>query len=68
MNGYTNLELNDLTRDQQMIVDAVINEGKLRRNDEIMSYLNRQLTEAYGENNLAKIEIIEDLIKEIPYL
>lgn len=68
MTKYTTIELNDLTKAQQEIVNVVIHEGEMRQTEKIVELLERKVTEAYADNNREQIDFLENLIIEIEHL
>lgn len=65
MTKYVSLELKGLEKDQEQILNAVINEGKMRRNEEVLEKIERKITEAYANNNRELIEFLEELIRDL---
>ncbi len=65
MNGYVSVDLTDLKQEQKAIINAVINEGKMRRNDEVLEKIERKITEAYAQNNRDLVEFLEELIRDL---
>ncbi len=65
MNGYVSVDLTDLKKEQTAILNAVINEGRMRRNDEVLEKIERKITEAYGQNNRDLVEFLEELIRDL---
>lgn len=65
MTKYTTIELTDLDKGQKAIVDAVINEGRMREKEEILAKIERKITEMYSENNREMVEFLEQLIRDL---
>jgi hypothetical protein len=65
MTKYVNLELKGLEKDQEMIINAVINEGKMRRNDEVLEKIERKITEAYAKDDRDLVQFLEELIRDL---
>lgn len=65
MTKYTTIELTDLDKGQKAIVDAVINEGRMREKEEILEKIERKITEMYSENNREMVEFLEQLIRDL---
>ncbi len=65
MTKYVSLELKGLEKDQEMIINAVINEGKMRRNDEVLEKIERKITEAYAQDNRDLVQFLEELIRDL---
>jgi hypothetical protein len=65
MNGYVSVDLTDLKKEQTAILNAVINEGRMRRNDEVLEKIERKITEAYAQNNRDLVEFLEELIRDL---
>lgn len=64
-NEFTTIALDSLTEFQQEIVDAVINEGRMREKEEVLAKIERKITEAYAANNLELVEFLEELIRDL---
>lgn len=65
MTKYTTIELTDLDKGQKAIVDAVINEGRMREKEEILEKIERKITEMYAQNNREMVEFLEQLIRDL---
>lgn len=65
MTKYTTIELTDLNNGQKAIVDAVINEGRMREKEEILEKIERKITEMYAQDNREMIEFLEQLIRDL---
>jgi hypothetical protein len=65
MNGYVSVDLTDLKQEQKAIINAVINEGRMRRNDEVLEKIERKITEAYAQDNRDLVEFLEELIRDL---
>lgn len=65
MTDYISLELKGLEKDQERILNAVINEGRMRRNEEVLEKIERKITEAYAEGNRELIDFLEELIVDL---
>ena len=65
MTQYVNLELKGLEKDQEMIVNAVINEGRMRQKEEVLAKIERKITEAYSNNNRELANFLEELIRDL---
>ena len=65
MTDYVEIDLKDLNKTQKEIVNAVINEGRMRRNEEVLEKIERKITEAYAEGNRELIDFLEDLIVDL---
>ena len=65
MEKYTTIELTDLDKGQKAIVDAVINEGRMREKEEILEKIERKITEMYAQDNRDMIEFLEQLIRDL---
>lgn len=65
MTDYISLELKGLEKDQERILNAVINEGRMRRNEEVLEKIERKITEAYSEGNRELIDFLEELIVDL---
>lgn len=65
MTKYTTIELKDLDKGQKAIVDAVINEGRMREKEEILAKIERKITEMYAQDNREMIEFLEQLIRDL---
>lgn len=64
-NEFTTIALDSLTEFQQEIVDAVINEGRMRQKEEILEKIERKITEAYAQNNRELVDFLEELIRDL---
>lgn len=62
MTNYTQMDLNGLDELQESILNAVINEGKLRMKEEILAKIERKIVENYQDTEMVKF--LEELIKE----
>ena len=65
MTKYTTIELTDLDKSQKAIVNAVINEGRMREKEEILEKIERKITEMYAQDNREMIEFLEQLIRDL---
>ena len=65
MTKYTTIELTDLDKGQKAIVDAVINEGRMREKEEILEKIERKITEMYSQDNREMIEFLEQLTRDL---
>lgn len=65
MTQYVNLELKGLQKDQEMIVNAVINEGRMRQKEEILAKIDRKITEAYSNNDREMVNFLQELIRDL---
>lgn len=65
MTKYTTIELTDLDKGQKAIVDAVINEGRMREKEEILEKIERKITEMYSQDNREMVEFLEQLIRDL---
>ena len=65
MTKYTTIELTDLDNGQKAIVEAVINEGRMREKEEILEKIERKITEMYANNNFEMVEFLEQLIRDL---
>lgn len=63
MSKYHKIELDDLTEIQESILSAVINEGRMRMQEEILSKLERKIVENY--QNKEMVAFLEELIREL---
>lgn len=64
-NEFTTIALDSLTEFQQEIVDAVINEGRMRQKEEILEKIERKITEAYAQSNRELVDFLEELIRDL---
>jgi len=62
---YTTIELTDLDKGQKAIVEAVINEGRMREKEEVLAKIERKITEMYAQNNREMVEFLEELIRDL---
>jgi hypothetical protein len=65
MTQYVSLELKGLEKDQEMIVNAVINEGRMRQKEEILAKIERKITEAYSNNDTEMVKFLSELIRDL---
>ena len=65
MTKYVGLQLDGLTKIQEDLVNAVINEGQMRAKEEILEKIERKITEMYAQNNLEMVEFLEQLIRDL---
>ena len=65
MTDYVEIDLKDMNKAELEVVNAVINEGRMRRNEEVLEKIERRITEAYAENNRELIDFLEDLIVDL---
>lgn len=65
MTKYTTIELTDLDKGQKAIVEAVINEGRMREKEEVLAKIERKITEMYAQNNREMVEFLEELIRDL---
>ena len=63
MTKYTTIELTDLDKGQKAIVEAVINEGRMREKEEILAKIERKITENYDNREL--VNFLEELIRDL---
>lgn len=63
MTNYTQMDLNGLDELQESILNAVINEGKLRMKEEILAKIERKIVENYQDKEM--VAFLEELIKEL---
>jgi hypothetical protein len=68
MTNYVNLDIKDMNETEREIVNAVIHEGEMRQNEKVIELLERKITEAYGNDDMAMIDFLEALIVEIENL
>jgi hypothetical protein len=68
MTNYVNLDIKDMNETEREIVNAVIHEGEMRQNEKVVELLERKITEAYGNDDMAMIDFLEALIVEIENL
>ncbi len=62
---YVEIPMNTFKDRDRVIVDAVINEGKLRMKEELLAKIERKITEAHAENNRDLVEFLEGLIRDL---
>lgn len=65
MTKYVGLQLDGLTKIQEDLVNAVINEGQMRAKEEILEKIERKITEMYAQNDLEMVEFLEQLIRDL---
>jgi hypothetical protein len=65
MTDYTTIKLDDLDEFQQDIVNAVINEGRMRQKEEVLAKIERKITEAYANNDRELVVFLEELIRDL---
>lgn len=65
MTSYVEIDLKDMNKAELGIVNAVINEGRMRRNEEVLEKIERKITEMYAQNNREMIEFLEQLIRDL---
>jgi hypothetical protein len=63
MTEYHTITLEGMTEAQAEIVNAVINEGRLRMKEEILAKIERKITENYQDKEMVKF--LEELIREL---
>lgn len=62
---YVEIPMNTFKDRDRVIVDAVINEGKLRMKEELLAKIERKITEAYAKDDRDLVEFLEGLIRDL---
>lgn len=65
MTKYTTIELDGLKKAEADIVNAVINEGRLREKEEILAKIERKINEAYANHDRNLAEFLYELIRDL---
>ena len=65
MTKYREIEMDDLNELQEAILSSVINNGKMIMKEEILTKIERKITEAYAENNRDLVNFLEELIRDL---
>ena len=68
MQKYHQIPMNEFSEIQAVVVNAVIHEGEMRQTEQVITLLERKVTEAYANNNRELIDFLESLIVEIENL
>lgn len=62
---YVEIPMSQFKYEERKIVEAVINEGRMRVKEEILEKIERKITEAYAEDNRDLVNFLEELIRDL---